>query len=70
MGSTTTNDHCVAAFDLAIVSACHGCDQLVVDPTHARIGTFGLQMTDVPDLVQFAVQDLPWRKIFSAKNPV
>ena len=28
----------VAAFDIATVS---GCDQLVVDPTHARGGTLG-----------------------------
>ena len=33
-----------------------GCDQLmVVGPTHASGGTLGLQMTDVPDLVQVAV---------------
>ena len=33
LGSTTTNRHVVAAFDLATLS---GCDQLVVGPTHAR----------------------------------
>ena len=52
MGSTTTNRHGVAAFDFATVS---GCDQLVVGPTHARGGTLGLLMTDVPDLVWVAV---------------
>ena len=54
LGSTTTNRHGVAAFDFATVS---GCDQLVVGPTHARGGTLNLLMTDVPDLVQFAVVD-------------
>ena len=49
MGSTTTNRHCVAAFDFA------GCDQLVVGPTHARGGTLDLLMTDVPDLVRVSV---------------
>ena len=47
MGSTTTNRHCVAAFNFATVS---GCDQLVVGPTHARGRTLDLLMTDVPDL--------------------
>ena len=47
LGSTTTNRHRVAAFDFATVS---GCDQLVVDPTHARGGTLDHLMTDVPDL--------------------
>ena len=51
-GSTTTNRHGVAAFDFATVS---GCDQLVVDPTHARGGTLDLLMTNVPDLVRVAV---------------
>ena len=32
-----------------------GCDQLVVDPTHAHGGTHDLLMTDVPDLVRVAV---------------
>ena len=32
-----------------------GCDQSVVDPTHARGGTFDLLMADVPDLVRVAV---------------
>ena len=36
LGSTNTNRHGVAAFDFANVS---GCDQLVVDPTHAHGGT-------------------------------
>ena len=52
MGSTTTNSHGVAAFDVATVS---GCDQLVVGLTHARGGTPNLLMTDVPDLVRVAV---------------
>ena len=47
LGSTTTNRHGVAAFDFATVS---GCDQLVVGPTHARVGTLDLLITDVPDL--------------------
>ena len=29
----------------------HGCDQLVVSPTHARGGTLDLLMTDVTDIV-------------------
>ena len=33
----------------------HGCDQLVVGPTHARGGTLDLRMTDVPDLVRVSV---------------
>ena len=45
-GTTTTNCHGVVAFNFATVS---GCDQLVVDPTHARGGTLNLLMTDVPD---------------------
>ena len=48
LGSTTTNNHGVAAFDFATVS---GCDQLDVGPTHARGGTLDILMTDVPDLV-------------------
>ena len=52
LGSTTTNRHGVAAFDVAAVS---GCDQLVVYPTHARGRTLDLLMTDVPDLVRVAV---------------
>ena len=52
LGSTTTNSHGVAAFDLATVS---GCDQLVVGPTHARGGTLDLLMTDVPVLVRVSV---------------
>ena len=113
LGSTTTNRHCVAAFDFATVS---GYDQVVVGPTHARGGTLDLLMTDVPDLVRIYVvapignsdhsslsavismaqavpnlcvsrkvflkhqvnwntvcgtmQDLPWRNIWSADNPV
>ena len=51
-GSTTTNCHGVAAFDLATVS---GGDQLVVGPTHARGGTVDLLMTVVLDLVWVAV---------------
>ena len=52
LGSTTTNSHGVVAFDFATVS---GCDQLVVGPTHARGGILDFLMTDVPDLIQFAV---------------
>ena len=52
LGSTTTNRHGVAAFDISSVSTC---DQLVVGPTHARGGTLDLLMTDVPDLVRVAV---------------
>ena len=52
LGSTTTNRHGVAAFDLATVS---GCDQLVVGPTHARGGILDLMITDVPDLLWVAV---------------
>ena len=44
MGSTITNRHNVAAFDLATVSAC---DHLVVSPAHTRGGTLDLLMTDV-----------------------
>ena len=89
---------------------------MVVGPTHARFGTLGLQMTDVPDLVRVSVvapignsdhsslsavismaqavpnlcvsrkvflkhqvnwntvcgamQDLPWRNIWSSDNPI
>ena len=39
LGSTTTNRHSVAAFNLATVS---GCGQLVVGPTHARGSTLDL----------------------------
>ena len=52
LGSTTSNCHGVAAFDVATVS---GCDQLVVGPTHARRGTLDPLMTDVPDLVRVAL---------------
>ena len=52
LGSTSTNRHGVAAFDFATLS---GCDELVVGLIHARGGTFDLLMTDVPDLVRFAV---------------
>ena len=52
LGSTTTNRHGVAAFDFSTV---FGCNQLVVDPTHARGGTLNLLMTDVPDLVLVSV---------------
>ena len=45
LGSTTISLHGVAAFDFATV---YGCDQLVVEPTHARGGTLDLLMTDVP----------------------
>ena len=52
LDSTTKNRHGVPAFDFATVS---GCDQFVVGPTHARVGTLDLLMTDVPDLVRVAV---------------
>ena len=52
LGSTTTNCHGVAAFDLATVSCC---DQLIVGPTHARGGTLNLLMPDIPDLVWVSV---------------
>ena len=52
LGSTTTNSHCVVAFDFATVS---GCDKLVVGQTHARGGILDLLMTDVPDLIRVAV---------------
>ena len=43
LGSTTTNRHCVAAFDFASFS---GCDQLVVAPTHTRGETLDLLRDD------------------------
>ena len=46
------NRHGVAALDFATVS---GCDQLVIDPTHASGVTLDLLMTDVHDLVPVAV---------------
>ena len=52
LGSTTTNRHGVAVFDVATVS---GCDQLAVGPSHACGGTLDLLMTDVPDLVRVHV---------------
>ena len=42
-----------SAFDFATVPCC---DQLVVDPTHARGGTLDFLMIDVPDLVWVAVE--------------
>ena len=48
LGSTTTNRHQIAAFDITTVS---GCDQLVVGLTRVRGGTLDLLMTDVPALV-------------------
>ena len=50
--STITTRHGVAAFDFATVS---GCDELVVGPTHARIGTLDLLISDVLDLLRVAV---------------
>ena len=50
--STTSNCHGVAAFGFATLSSC---DQLVVGPTHERVETLGLLMTDVHDLVPVAV---------------
>ena len=52
LGSTTTNNHGVAAINFSTVS---GCDQLVIGPTYAHGGTLDLLMTDVPDLVRVAV---------------
>ena len=52
LGSTTPNRHGLAAFDFATVS---GCEKLVVGPTHARVITLNLLMTDVPDLLRVAV---------------
>ena len=52
LGSTTTNHHGAAASDFATE---HGCDQLIVGPTHAHCGTLDLLMTDVPVLVRVAV---------------
>ena len=49
LGSTNTNRHGVAA------STVSSCDQLDVDPTHARGETPYLLMTDVSDLVWVAV---------------
>ena len=48
LGSTTTNRHGIAAFDLETVSSC---DQLVVGPTYACGGRLHPLLTDVPDLV-------------------
>ena len=47
-----TNHHGFAAFDFKSVSSC---DQLVIDPTHARGGTLRLPMTNVPDMLRIAV---------------
>ena len=52
LSSKTMNRHGVAAIDFATVS---DCDQMVVGPTHARLGILDLLMTDVPDLVRVAV---------------
>ena len=52
LGSTSTNRHGLAAFDLATV---FGCDELVVGPNHAHGGTLDLLMTDVTDLIWVAV---------------
>ena len=52
LGSTTTNHHGVAAFDLATLS---GCDLLVNGFTHARGGALDIQMTDISVLVWVAV---------------
>ena len=41
LGSSTTNRHGVAALDFTTVS---GYDQLVIGPTHARVGTLDLLM--------------------------
>ena len=47
LGSTTTNRHGIAAFDIVTVS---GCDQLVVGPTHACGGTLDLSCS-IPSIV-------------------
>ena len=52
LGSTTANRHGDAALDFSTVS---GCDQLVIGPPNACIGTLDLLMTDVPVLVWVAV---------------
>ena len=52
LGSTTMNRRGVAALDFATMS---GCDQLMIGPTLAHLGTLALLMTDVPDLVRVAV---------------
>ena len=51
-GSTTTNRHGAAAFDVATVTSY---DQLVVGPTHARGRILDLQMTEAPFLARVAV---------------
>ena len=52
MGSTTTNRHGVAAFDVATVFCFN---QSVVGLTHERGGKLDLLKTDVPNLVRVAV---------------
>ena len=52
LGSTTHICHGVVAFDLATMFGCH---QLVVGQIHARCGSLGLLMTDIPDPVWVAV---------------
>ena len=52
LGSSKTNCHGVEVIDFETVS---GCDQLVVEATHARGGTLDLLITDVPGLVRVAV---------------
>ena len=49
LGSLTKNHHGVAGFDFTTVSGC------VCRPDHACGGTLDLRITDVPDLVWFAV---------------
>ena len=64
---STTHRHGVAAFDFATVS---GCDQLVVDPIHARGGKLDLLMTDVPDPARVAVVALIGNSDHSSQSAV
>ena len=48
LGSTTINRDSVAINDFATVL---GCDQLMIDPTHAREGTLDLLITDISYIV-------------------
>ena len=66
LGSTTTNRHGVAAFDIATAS---GFDQLVVGPTHARGGTLNL-LTYVPNLVRVAKPLLSYHLTRVWPNPL
>ena len=67
LGSMTTNRHGIAAIDFATVS---GCDQLVVVPTHARVGILDLLMTEVPDMVRVAIVGLIGNSVISMAQAV